>query len=450
MLCIYQMLQKTYQAIGSENNFCTLKSEKNNEVTAVHSDNKPYMKRNNLWLTILFLYSVNFFNQQISLMFFLTLVTLILLVRKKITLSIFWEVLLILLFSVSYFLILTIYKNLGFGWMIIYVVGPTLNFLIGYFLVWSKEDIYMAIIVIVAGKFTNGFLNMLQFFKVHGMTLYVPFRLFPDIWSGTMLTATLQNTYFVLMVSLLFYCILLFANGKKFFPSVLLLSITLSVLLSLVMGNRALFVVMFLTFISDFLFYVFFIKKSRKMLRRLLLIIIVILFLGYTFYINNVLNFKVIFENSTLYFRFKNPDDSSLSSRMRLNAYKKVAEQFFDFPLGGYKMDIGNVKYVHNMFLDILYATGLIPFFFITLYTIKSLANLLNVVKQKSTVPEFKILVLSVYTGLLLTFMFEPILEGSSHLFLIFCLINGMVKKQVDMYKIQKDRIVTEKAGHFY
>ena len=98
-------------------------------------------------------------------------------------------------------------------------------------------------------------------------------------------------------------------------------------------------------------------------------------------------------------------------------------------------MNLLTNSYVHNLWLDVLYATGLIPFFFLIIYTFKSITNLIRLIIQKNTDVELKIFIFSIYTGFFLNFMVEPILEGVPYMFLSFCIINGMIRKQLDLYK---------------
>ena len=124
----------------------------------------------------------------------------------------------------------------------------------------------------------------------------------------------------------------------------------------------------------------------------------------------------------------------SLKEDPRKMVYQRALSQMFDYPFGGYKMSLG-LKYAHNLWIDVLYATGLIPFFFLVLYTIKSIQNIISIINNKTVDLQFKIVIFSIFSGCFLNFMVEPILEGVPFMFILFCLFNGMTRKYLDICK---------------
>lgn len=125
----------------------------------------------------------------------------------------------------------------------------------------------------------------------------------------------------------------------------------------------------------------------------------------------------------------------SLREDPRILVYSRALSQMFDFPFGGYRMNLG-LAYAHNLWIDVLYAAGLIPFLFLLTYTLKSIINLISILNIDSmNNKDFKIFIFSIFVGYLLNFMVEPILEGVPYMFLSFCLFNGMIRKYLDVCK---------------
>ncbi|KWX87462.1 hypothetical protein AMQ83_12970 [Paenibacillus riograndensis] len=103
-------------------------------------------------------------------------------------------------------------------------------------------------------------------------------------------------------------------------------------------------------------------------------------------------------------------------------------------------MDIG-LNYAHNLWLDVLYSTGIIPFFLLAIFTMLCIKNVVYISKRRNVNKLFIFVIISVYAGYLLNFMVEPILEGVPYMFLSFCLLNGMIKKYFDLNKNTERRI---------
>lgn len=400
-------------------------------------NNSVILERKNLdwlWFGLIFLFALNFLAKSNYLLLSVIATGIIVAIYKKATFKMTVDLLLIWLFSLSYFILLTYHGRGGIGAMFIYMIGPVGSFFIGYCILKSSNKfIFKTVMAIVFGNFIHGLLNMIMYFRLYGFTSSViGARALPDIWTGKVLTATLQGTYYTMIASLLFYSIVLVINKKsKVLALVILLSIGFSLLATFVMGNRTLIAIMLITFLSNFLLYSALNKKSPKYITKNIAYIAILALGIYVIYTKNIFSIREFVEGSTWYMR---SNIMVANEDPRLALYQRAISQMFDFPLGGYKMNLG-LSYAHNLWLDVLYATGLIPFFFLIIYTFQSIKNLIRLIKQKNTDVEFKIFIFSIYTGFFLNFMVEPILEGVPYMFLSFCIINGMIRKQLDLYK---------------
>lgn len=384
-------------------------------------------KYNLIWVTLVFLVTLNIFGQQHVLLLGTFFIGLLICIKKRTVFRISIDFLLLVLFSISYFFIYSINETVSINAFYLYFFAPVIAFFIGYFLVDNDEQfIKNTIIAVALGTFIYGSLNMYLYITEFGTN--ASFRGVPDIWGGQYRNATLQGTLFTTVGSLLFYSIYLLSQGRTRSFILIVFGILFSIYSSMVLGNRTLLIIVIVTLLLNLILYV--LENKRFFSSKIIFILLGIMLLFFVPYYFNFYDMQSIILNSNLYERMLTLD---LSEDLRFETFKMITSQLFIYPFGGHLIPL---KYAHNLWLDVLLIVGLIPFFFLVLYTIKILLNLFKLTKSSIVSTEFKILIFSIYTGYLLNFMVEPILEGVPFMFITFCLINGMVKKY--LYIIDK------------
>ncbi|ERJ10936.1 hypothetical protein [Haloplasma contractile] len=388
-----------------------------------------------LWYLVVFFLSLNFMAKSNFLLLSLFTGGIIVAFYKKSRFRITTEFVLIWLFSIAYYLLLIQYTYGGIGALFTYLIGPVTIYFMGYTVVKGNTGfIFKTVLMIIMGNFIHGTLNMIKYFQRYGFisTVAGP-RIIPDIWTGVEFTATIQGTKFTLMLGLLFYSILLITNkGNKKFGFLIILLIIFSLFVAFILGNRTAIAILLINFAANIVLYNFSCKKFDQNRFKVINFILFILLIIFVFYTSNIFNIKEFIQSSTWYLR---SNSMELTDDPRIEAYKNVLVQIVRYPLGGYRMHLGNVNYVHNLWLDVIYATGLIPFIFLVLYTLQVMYSLLEVIRNNYISIDLKILLFSTYLAFILNFMVEPILEGVPFMFLSFCLINGMVKKYLEIFK---------------
>lgn len=83
--------------------------------------------------------------------------------------------------------------------------------------------------------------------------------------------------------------------------------------------------------------------------------------------------------------------------------------------------------YCHNLWLDVDRVAGIIPFTFLSLFTILCIFLVKKILKIRSLDLYLKITILVWFIGFMAVFFVEPIIEGFYILFLIFCIFIGMI-----------------------
>jgi hypothetical protein len=339
----------------------------------------------------------------------------------------------IFFFSVSYLIVLGLYKPIGLNTLYIYLVGPIAAYIVGQiFISYSYKSLQSTILIMTLGNFFHGILNIFYNIDTYGFSYFFSGqRLFLDIWTRDIYTATLQGTFYTLIASHLFYSLVIRKENLTI-SNLYIVMIGIAILISILMGNRTLLIIVMTVFIGSYLVY-FWLEKKRVMKMRLFIYLIGLISIIYLLYAVNIFGLKTIVEKSLFLQRLSNSD---IKSNPRFTAYMLALRQMFVYPMGGYKMYLGGVSYAHNLWLDVLYATGIIPFIFLILFSISVLINLYKVMKINALPISFRLLMFGIYAGYLLNFMVEPILEGVPQMFLSFCLISGMLSK---FYVFQKN-----------
>lgn len=95
-----------------------------------------------------------------------------------------------------------------------------------------------------------------------------------------------------------------------------------------------------------------------------------------------------------------------------------------------------NYSYVHNLWLDVAMFGGIIPFMFIVCATVRSLKQLLRIIKIKNDIVVNIILTLSVC--FFLNSFVEPVMIGFDSFFYLYCMIWGIQKKYFEYLKLNQ------------
>lgn len=343
------------------------------------------------------------------------------------------------LFGGIYFYMYSRYNITSPRIFMMYLVGPQLLYLIGMILM-SKFDTVMfrkLLLFIAFGFFTYGALNMVHYITIYGFD--GDWRVAVEFWTGYDVVATLQGIYFTSISSLLFFNLVYLRIKKHFIiKTTMLLAIFFGLYSSVMLQNRTLFIITAVMLILMFFLEV--VLSKGKLIKPT---IIVLAFLGiiYYGYQSDWFGAKSYVEESQFYTRAIATIEQGLLNDPRIPVYELTYRQFWDYPLGGRRMDINGLDYAHNLWIDVLYIGGHVPFFLLSIYTILTMASVLRLLFGKRVPKEIKILYTSIYVGLLINFMTEPILDGVPYVFLIFCMMNGALSQYVKVnvpFRIRK------------
>lgn len=342
----------------------------------------------------------------------------------------FWSFLILMFFfGLSYSVISFLHGYASPGIVLMYISYPILLFALGYKLtsIKSYKKTYQLIMVIVVSMAFFGFLSVMKTIKLYGsmdaVISSLGGRLVLNIWTNDPLSATVMNMRLSFGAALLPIVFLLRDKDAKHFKLIKvisLISFVISVYAIMQLGNRTGLVIIAASFIMVFLF-------SQKInFKKMLNSIYIIFLFGILaiLYNLNVFGIKNNWESSTVFYRMQIMDGTD---DPRILAWKSTLTGLFNNPIGGKETEM-NLSYAHNLWLDVGYETGIMPFILLTTITIMAIMSFISFLKKDFPI-FMKGLIIALLTATFISFTLEPVIQAWFSYFNIFCFITGMVYK---------------------
>lgn len=267
-------------------------------------------------------------------------------------------------------------------------------------------------------------------FFIHAMANYIinigtQDRNTIDIWTGVGRSATLQATMLTMIMGSSFYSLVALKN--KLHKLIITIFIILSLSYNLILGTRTLIIVSVVSFIVSCITFIILNRRNIFLVLKngkTLLIVIIVIFLVF---ISNFMGIREKIENTKLLRRINKPYSTEEADENRVQTLFLAFNSILEHPMGGNNERIGELKYAHNMWLDVGKQAGIIPFVLLSVFTIISLWNVIKIFKNEKFSNEFKVFLAGIYSAVLLNMAVEPIMQGEPLFFIMFCMIIGMV-----------------------
>ena len=267
-------------------------------------------------------------------------------------------------------------------------------------------------------------------FFIHAMANYIinigtQDRNTIDIWTGVGRSATLQATMLTMIMGSSFYSLVALKN--KLYKLIITIIIILSLSYNLILGTRTLIIVSVVSFIVSCITFIILNRRNIFLVLKngkTLLIVIIVIFLVF---ISNFMGIREKIENTKLLRRINKPYSTEEADENRVQTLFLAFNSILEHPMGGNNERIGELKYAHNMWLDVGKQAGIIPFVLLSVFTIISLWNVIKIFKNEKFSNEFKVFLAGIYSAVLLNMAVEPIMQGEPLFFIMFCMIIGMV-----------------------
>lgn len=401
--------------------------------------NKIQVKPLNIILYVwLFLWAVNFMGMltDIAMIGGVILILLYLVQNRKISYSFFTIFYTILTFGVFYSVILNMYHDYDFirGYREFFF--PVILYTVGFLLINRNESLlnnlncYKKIILIISfGLFIYATLNLIFHLNFYGDVDFKN-RLIYDIWSGDYANATSQGSKLTLITTMIVPILLV----RKFFKNstklILISAVIASLVSTLIMANRSLFVIVGLSFIASLILYLKNnVNNQVKIIRNIILFLIVIAIVSCSIYLD-MFGVRSYYEESNLSIRLDHVNED-LSENSRIVAWVKTISGLSKYPMGGSYTSI-EISSPHNLWLDVAYTTGIIPFALLIIITVFYLYYLFIIINNYRVPDDMKIFIFSSSIALLLNLSIEPIFAGHYFMYMVFILQLGMMHGLVE------------------
>ena len=368
---------------------------------------------------LLVLFSVGFYNMS-NYWLILLFGVAILLKRDRVLLFLPVEGMILGVCFLTFYFIYVIYYDDGLSLYSISTlfIGPIIGFLIGEFLVRENQNKLKNIIIMISVCFVlHGAANLSQ----AGVADIWYDQQIIDIWTGELVTATLNGAYFTGTIVLFFWFLFKAGLHNKLLG---VFALGLLIWSSVTTAERTLIVNFLLSVVAFFYGKAIFGYRDKKTIQRLMsytLLIIVIIFILVSLFLNNAFGIQTLFMQTSLGTRLSMLD--SLTQDGRGTAMMDVLKELWNHPMG----NLRDMFYAHNLIIDTGRMCGVIPMFFMIAYIIAVLKRMVAFCRNSNIQSKIRMLVLIFYFAFLVNFMVEPVLEGMPMMFIAFCIINGGV-----------------------
>lgn len=410
----------------------TFVKKQNAVIQNVILQNNVFTKQEIIFIILVGLYMANVFNKGIVIAFLLLPIVIWKFLSEQITKRAMVMSGLLLAFSAYYSFTA---KRYGFTESNVVFLGylfvPIVMYLAGYIFVKTEKrykESYWLFMIVTISTLLFSVLSIFRTIRMYGSLenaspMYGG-RAVMSYWGDNFLSATGMNTYVSLAIALAPVLLLKDKNIKhiKLMKFIMMICVFMSLYVSIKLGNRTGILILMASFMTVFIFTTKF--SSRKIANTV--VGVIILLFGYLIYYGNVFGVKSNFESTMVGQRIIN---SSELHDPRFTAWGEAFNGLFNYPLGG-RHTILSLRYAHNLWLDVGYDVGIIPFLLIVLFTLFGIISIKKFLKGNHPTM-FKGLIISSFTAIIITCFLEPIIQGWFYYFTVFCLYLGVIHKHI-------------------
>lgn len=359
-------------------------------------------------LILLFFFAISLFNLAGYILAGIFLLYFFITLRGKYYID--KKTIVLFLFAVSYFFIYALHWSIGIKEIIIFLIAPWASYFMGKEIIENSEENAMIdriTMVMLAGFFLHGVLNLIAYLVVFGMDS--PYRVTIDFWRSEILSVTGCSLYYVPFMSFGIGYIF-FGNSKKL-KICSFLAVVVGMFANIIYSNRtAVYLVGILIIIATggLLFH----KKAKL---SSWINFIAVLFGIALVWIINLGGIQNIIMDLNITRRILGSDVG------RFEVWKDfLTNEWIKYPFGGEQFTL-KYGYAHNLWLDTIYSVGFIPFLLLLVFTIMALF----MIKKFCSIHQNGKIYTFLFLGVFISFMVEPILVANPYYFIMMLFIIG-------------------------
>ena len=389
--------------------------------------NKPFSLFYKLFFALLFLMSMNFFNEFPTL---ILIAFILILLKKHLQFTIKLDIIYFIIFSVSLILfrsqhsasVVEIVKTLIYP--ICYIIGY--NLISDFDSLKSQVHTFKTLVWILG---LGAWFHFLFNFLINRNSSVG--RNAIDIWTGLPLSATGQVALCTIILGVAIVQLICSNTFKGRIAPIIILGVTF--LYNLILAGRSILLMAAIVLIVVLIYHIRIKPFSRSTLSLIFSILFVTVIIS-VMYGNNILNLRSIVEDSNLFKRFFDSSASSvdLSADSRFTVKLKYLKYLLVFPFGGSRIRATVGAHAHDLYLDTYDEAGIFAFLSITLIVIYFIRNNVRLLKSNHFTFETKAFILALFVTLNIEFLIEPILAGMPWLLACFCIIYGATSRLTD------------------
>ena len=289
----------------------------------------------------------------------------------------------------------------------------------------SREKKFTKLIFLIAlGQFAHFALNYLYNLDVSGERNMI------DIWSKSAKSATGQASLAIMMVGV--GVPVLFTKTQRWKKWTMALSLVVIMSYNFQLAGRTLFVMMAIALAVCLLFKLLTKNTMRRKIQMLVVLGVIVGVIA-VLIANNTFGLQDKIVGSNFFNRFFGKKAyQDIGEDRRMEAKLQYLKMFWDHPFGGFHIQETLGIFAHDILLDAHDEAGVFAFVAVLWFLIVLIARSVQLLRNRQTSADTKMIFLSFLMVMLLEFMIEPILVGMQAQFMGFCVIYGALCKFTD------------------
>lgn len=284
----------------------------------------------------------------------------------------------------------------------------------------DEKLVIRRILIICFSGALHGTLNFFVNFMTYGFTVGI--RNFPDIWTKSTMSATLQGAIFASFIGVVYYCF--FMQKIKCIKLYAMMMLICMVLYNLMSSSRTVFYLLVISLMICYISHIL-ISKKLKAYHFALPLISILLRIIYSY---NIFDIQSLLNETPLFSRLNNTTAGLILEDSRFERYEIYFNHILENPFGA--RDLKECYgFAHNLFLDIYGSSGIVTCIIFATYIFNTLLVTVRIAKCKKFSERFKVLVIGFNATVLIQLMTEPALDGLAFLVTAYIIVNGMIEQ---------------------
>lgn len=340
--------------------------------------------------------------------------------------------LILMIFSVSYFLSVFYHEGVSFDGIIKYAICPWACYVLGYNLMRSESKVSVTMFskVMFFGFFVHGFLNLIASVNHYGIDFNNPFRLAYDFWQQRQISVTTASLYYTPMV--LMSIGILFSSSRKIEKLLSIFVIGIGLFATILYQNRTLILASGVVIAMSLIFLLNNRNVPKKIKSMVIASFSAIVVISIVVWITDIGGIRSLLESTSFFARLSGSNGEG-QDRTKIWA-SFIFGDAWKYPLGGNKAVLyHNKTFVHNIWLDVYRRAGLVPFICLCSFTISSIRTVTrfeNYSEYSESTEDYQTLALALI-GVACAFFVEPVIEANPYIFYLPILVVGAMNGRI-------------------